>query len=97
MHGLPVTIRTLDPPLHEFLPKREELMVEIAVLKAKGAAKNKAAICAKEKLLRAVEELTSSTPCSATAAAGWASPTPRSPDAGPGDLRGGPARSRKKA
>ena len=32
MHGLPVTIRTLDPPLHEFLPKREELMVEIATL-----------------------------------------------------------------
>ncbi|PYQ03566.1 MAG: pyruvate, phosphate dikinase, partial [Acidobacteria bacterium] len=25
MHGHPVTIRTLDPPLHEFLPKREEL------------------------------------------------------------------------
>ncbi len=32
MDGLPVTIRTLDPPLHEFLPKREDLMVEIAVL-----------------------------------------------------------------
>src|SRR5947207_8398655 len=32
MHGTPVTIRTIDPPLHEFLPKREELMVEIAVL-----------------------------------------------------------------
>jgi pyruvate,orthophosphate dikinase len=27
-----VVIRTLDPPLHEFLPKREELMVDIAVL-----------------------------------------------------------------
>ena len=34
MNGLPVTIRTLDPPLHEFLPKREELMVEIAKLEA---------------------------------------------------------------
>ena len=34
MNGLPVTIRTLDPPLHEFLPKREELMVEIATLEA---------------------------------------------------------------
>jgi pyruvate,orthophosphate dikinase len=32
MDGLPVTIRLLDPPLHEFLPKREELMVEIARL-----------------------------------------------------------------
>jgi pyruvate, orthophosphate dikinase len=28
MKGEPVTIRTIDPPLHEFLPKREELMVE---------------------------------------------------------------------
>jgi pyruvate,orthophosphate dikinase len=32
MDGLPVTIRLLDPPLHEFLPKREELMVDIATL-----------------------------------------------------------------
>jgi pyruvate,orthophosphate dikinase len=57
MHGNPVTIRTLDPPLHEFLPKREELMVQVAVLRAKGEAKNKRAIAEKEKLLRAVEEL----------------------------------------
>src|SRR6202140_4577767 len=32
MDGLPVIIRTLDPPLHEFLPKREELLVDIAIL-----------------------------------------------------------------
>jgi pyruvate, orthophosphate dikinase len=32
MDGFPVTIRTLDPPLHEFLPRREELMVDIATL-----------------------------------------------------------------
>jgi pyruvate, orthophosphate dikinase len=32
MDGFPVVIRTLDPPLHEFLPKREELMVDLAVL-----------------------------------------------------------------
>jgi pyruvate, orthophosphate dikinase len=57
MHGSPVTIRTLDPPLHEFLPKREELMVEIATLKAKGGSKSKNTIAVKEKLLRAVEEL----------------------------------------
>jgi len=57
MHGSPVTIRTLDPPLHEFLPKREELMVEIAILKTKSASKNKKAIAGKEKLLRAIEEL----------------------------------------
>ena len=44
MHGSPVTIRTLDPPLHEFLPKREELMVEIAILRAKSEKKNARAI-----------------------------------------------------
>ena len=32
MDGFPVVIRTLDPPLHEFLPKREELMVDLAKL-----------------------------------------------------------------
>ncbi|MDO9508498.1 MAG: pyruvate, phosphate dikinase [Thermovirgaceae bacterium] len=34
MEGLPVTIRLLDPPLHEFLPKEEELRETIASLKA---------------------------------------------------------------
>jgi len=32
MAGFPVTIRLLDPPLHEFLPRREDLMVEVAML-----------------------------------------------------------------
>ncbi len=32
MDGFPVTIRTIDPPLHEFLPRREDLMVDIAKL-----------------------------------------------------------------
>jgi len=36
MDRLPVTIRLLDPPLHEFLPDRVELAVEIAKLEAKG-------------------------------------------------------------
>ena len=57
MHGYPVTIRTLDPPLHEFLPKREDLMVTIATLRAKGESRNRKAIAETEKLLRAVEEL----------------------------------------
>jgi len=55
MAGLPVTIRLLDPPLHEFLPKREELMVEIAVMQAKKASK--AVVAKKEKLLQRIEEL----------------------------------------
>ena len=34
MESLPVVIRLLDPPLHEFLPKREDLLVEIARIEA---------------------------------------------------------------
>jgi pyruvate,orthophosphate dikinase len=55
MDGYPVIIRTLDPPLHEFLPKREELMVQIAELKA--LKKNKSKQKELEKLLERVEEL----------------------------------------
>jgi pyruvate,orthophosphate dikinase len=55
MKGFPVTIRLLDPPLHEFLPKREKLMVDVAVLKAKGG--DAKVIEEKEKLLARVEDL----------------------------------------
>jgi pyruvate,orthophosphate dikinase len=55
MDGLPVTIRTLDPPLHEFLPKREELMVEIAVLEATKPKSPK--LKELKKILARVEEL----------------------------------------
>jgi pyruvate, orthophosphate dikinase len=55
MDGLPVTIRTLDPPLHEFLPRREDLMVEIAVLEATKPRSPK--LGGLKSLLRRVEEL----------------------------------------
>ncbi len=55
MDGYPVIVRTLDPPLHEFLPKREELMVEVAQLQAKDA--DPAKIRDLESLLGRVEEL----------------------------------------
>ncbi len=55
MNGYPVVIRTLDPPLHEFLPKRENLMVEIAVMKATRKPRKK--IAEREALLQRVEEL----------------------------------------
>ena len=41
MNGFPVTIRTLDPPLHEFLPPREELMVNLATLPYMDAKQKK--------------------------------------------------------
>src|SRR5437016_5776846 len=55
MDGLPVTIRLLDPPLHEFLPKREELMVEIAVLEATKPKSPR--LKELKKVLQRVEEL----------------------------------------
>ncbi len=55
MQGFPVTIRLLDPPLHEFLPKREELMVEIAQLELTGC--DRARLQEKRQLLARVEEL----------------------------------------
>src|SRR5579872_1945990 len=44
MESLPVTIRLLDPPLHEFLPKREKLMVDLATLPNATAAQKKAMV-----------------------------------------------------
>ncbi|MER3446427.1 MAG: pyruvate, phosphate dikinase [Candidatus Dadabacteria bacterium] len=55
MNGYPVTIRLLDPPLHEFLPKREELMVEIRELELTGG--DPRLIEEKRRLLTRVEEL----------------------------------------
>ncbi len=55
MDGFPVTIRTLDPPLHEFLPRREDLMVEIAVLEATKPRSPK--LKGLRTLLRRVEDL----------------------------------------
>ncbi len=55
MQGLPVTIRLLDPPLHEFLPNAEELAVEIARLKLTGGSSEE--INEKEELLRKVRVL----------------------------------------
>jgi pyruvate,orthophosphate dikinase len=55
MHGTPVTIRTIDPPLHEFLPKREELMVDIARLEETG--KSGKTLEEKRTLLHRVEQL----------------------------------------
>jgi pyruvate,orthophosphate dikinase len=55
MHGEPVTIRTIDPPLHEFLPKREDLMVDVAKLEATGG--HATDLAAKRTLLKRVEQL----------------------------------------
>jgi len=55
MEGLPVIIRLLDPPLHEFLPNYEDLLVEITRLKLQDG--NKEEIEEKEKLLARIVDL----------------------------------------
>lgn len=60
MKGHPVTIRTIDPPLHEFLPRKEDLMVELAVLKATSGSPEK--IAELETLLARVKVLSEFNP-----------------------------------
>ncbi|GLV12535.1 pyruvate, phosphate dikinase [Alicyclobacillus hesperidum] len=43
MDGLPVTIRLLDPPLHEFLPREEELVANLGRLRAKATSESEIA------------------------------------------------------
>ncbi|MGE5585334.1 MAG: pyruvate, phosphate dikinase [Bacillota bacterium] len=56
MAGYPVIIRLLDPPLHEFLPSHEELLVEVTKMKIQGAdpeeLKKKQALLARVDKLR---------------------------------------------
>jgi pyruvate,orthophosphate dikinase len=56
MQGLPVTIRLLDPPLHEFLPSLEELLVETTELRLTKGIES-AEYREKEALLRRVAQL----------------------------------------
>ncbi|MBD1371180.1 pyruvate, phosphate dikinase [Hazenella sp. IB182357] len=56
MNGLPVTIRLLDPPLHEFLPNMDELLIEVTKLNMAQDVDEKLR-AEKETLLRKVKAL----------------------------------------
>jgi pyruvate,orthophosphate dikinase len=60
MDGLPVTIRLIDPPMHEFLPSQSSLFEEVITLRIKGD--NPVLLKEKEKLLTAVENLHEANP-----------------------------------
>ncbi|MFN2299970.1 MAG: pyruvate, phosphate dikinase [Anaerolineales bacterium] len=60
MDGLPVTIRLIDPPMHEFLPSQTSLLQEVIELRIKGD--NPALLQEKEKLLSAVESMHEANP-----------------------------------
>jgi pyruvate,orthophosphate dikinase len=55
MQGLPVTIRLLDPPLHEFLPDKEELLVEVTKLQLLDPSSEE--LKKKEQMLKKVRQL----------------------------------------
>ena len=71
MDGLPVTVRLIDPPLHEFLPPLEELAVKVAVAEASAARTRDATGCCWPRYAGC----TSRTRCSACAAyaSAWSS------------------------
>ena len=59
MDGLPVIIRLIDPPLHEFLPSPEVLLEEVITMRVKGETKG---LAEKEELLEKVNALHESNP-----------------------------------
>ena len=60
MAGKPVVIRLLDPPMHEFLPPRDELLAEVIELRVIG--ENPEELEQKQNLLLAVDEMRESNP-----------------------------------
>ncbi|GGF27680.1 pyruvate, phosphate dikinase [Halobacillus andaensis] len=60
MQGLPITVRLLDPPLHEFLPDKEELLVDVTKLQMTNSNANE--LQEKQNLLRKVRLLEESNP-----------------------------------
>ena len=59
MDGLPVIIRLVDPPLHEFLPDEEALLEEVITMRVKGETKG---LAEKETLLAAIRSHHESNP-----------------------------------
>jgi len=59
MDGLPVIIRLIDPPLHEFMPDEEKLFEEVVTMRVKGETKG---LDEKEKLLASIKALHESNP-----------------------------------
>src|SRR5204862_6580068 len=60
MHALPVIIRLIDPPLHEFLPNYDEQLVKVTTKRVKKAPKEK--LEQEEQLLRAIQRMREQNP-----------------------------------
>ncbi len=73
MDGLPVVVRLIDPPLHEFLPNHDDLLVEVTELRERGTPEDDPAYSpGAGGPGRRRTRCASRTRCSACAAAGWA-------------------------
>ena len=85
MTGLPVTVRLLDPPLHEFLPNQVDLAVEVALGEARGED-----VAEHKRVLQKVNELHEANPMLGLRGVRLGHREARPVrDAGPCDLRGG--------
>ncbi|HEY7941351.1 MAG TPA: pyruvate, phosphate dikinase [Candidatus Limnocylindrales bacterium] len=62
MSGLPVVIRLIDPPLHEFLPNHSDLLVEVTQFRDRGTAEDDPAFVKARTMLAAVEALREQNP-----------------------------------
>ncbi len=62
MDGLPVVIRLIDPPLHEFLPSHEELLAEVVRHRTLGTPEDDPAYSEARTLLAAVESMREQNP-----------------------------------
>ncbi len=62
MDGLPVVVRLIDPPLHEFLPNHSEVLVEVTTMEATGVAKDDPKYLEAKELLRAIDALKEQNP-----------------------------------
>jgi pyruvate,orthophosphate dikinase len=67
MDGLPVIIRLIDPPLHEFLPSKDELLTQVTTMRVKGVDEMEfdgevKKLAEQEPLLQAVEGMEESNP-----------------------------------
>jgi pyruvate,orthophosphate dikinase len=62
MDGKPVTIRLIDPPLHEFLPSKDAMREEIAEAERQGLSKTSPEYAAKVRMLEAVEQMHEANP-----------------------------------
>ena len=62
MDGLPVVVRLIDPPLHEFLPNHAEVLVDVTRMEATGVSADDPKYVEAKELLRAIEALREQNP-----------------------------------